>query len=198
MNKPEMRRAMQGFLGAMSAADLASRSAKVAQRLQETGAWMWMDTLLSFLSMPREIGTQPILRAARGAGKPVAVPLIDGGDIRFLVMPPGAPPSPRDRWGIPVPDRSWPLLDLARAGRILVAAPGLAFDRSGNRLGRGKGYYDRFLLRARAAGARLVVIGICFSDQLVDEVPHSDADQAVDGVVTEAETLLIDRAGLIQ
>lgn len=198
MNKPELRRAMQAFLGAMSAADLGSRSAKVAQRLQETGAWMWMDTLLTFLSMPREIGTQPILRAARGAGKPVAVPLIDGGDIRFLVMPPGASAPPRDRWGIPVPDQSWPVLDLARAGRILVAAPGLAFDRSGNRLGRGRGYYDRFLLRARAAGARLVVIGICFSDQLVDEVPHTESDQAVDGVVTDTETLLIDRAGLIQ
>ena len=70
MNKPEMRRAMQGFLGAMSAADLASRSAKVAQRLQETGAWMWMDTLLSFLSMPREIGTQPISGRLARRGNP--------------------------------------------------------------------------------------------------------------------------------
>ena len=128
----------------------------------------------------------------------MAVPLIDGGDIRFLVMPPGASRPAAGPLGHP-------------RARPVVAGPGprargedsrrgarLAFDRSGNRLGRGKGYYDRFLLRARAAGARLVVIGICFSDQLVDEVPHSDADQAVDGVVTDTETLLVDRAGLIQ
>ena len=92
----------------------------------------------------------------------------------------------------------WPVLDLAGAGKVLVAAPGLAFDRSGNRLGRGKGYYDRFLTRARAAGARLVVIAVCFSGQLVGEVPHAHDDQPVDGVVTDTETLLIDRAGLIQ
>ena len=191
MNKPEMRRAMLGLLGAMSPVDLANRSAKVARRLQETDAWTWMDTLLCFLSMRREIGTQPILRAARAARKPVAVPRIEEDDIRFLVMPPGARTPPRDRWGIPAPDPSWPVLDIARAGRILVAAPGLAFDRSGNRLGRGKGFYDRFLSRARAAGARLVVIGICFSDQLLDEVPSAETDETVDGVVTEAETLLI-------
>ena len=47
-------------------------------------------------------------------------------------------------------------------------------------------------------GARLVVIGICFSDQLLDEVPRAGTDQAVDGVVTESETLLFDRTGLIQ
>ena len=97
-----------------------------------------------------------------------------------------------------MPDPSWPVLDLARAGKMLVAAPGLAFDRSGNRLGRGKGYYDRFLSRARAAGAPLVVIAVCFSEQVVDAVPHAETDQPVDGVVTDTETLLMDRAGLIQ
>jgi len=198
MNKPELRRAMQGLLESMSVADLAERSSKVARRLQETGAWIWMDSLLAFLSMPREIETGPMIREAHGGGKSVAVPRIEGGDIRFLVMPTGAPTPPRDRWGIPVPDPSWPGLDLARAGKILVAAPGLAFDRSGNRLGRGKGFYDRFLSRARAAGARLVVIGICFSDQLMDKVPRTGTDQPVDGVVTDKETVLFDRAGLIQ
>jgi 5-formyltetrahydrofolate cyclo-ligase len=198
MNKAELRRGMQGLLESMSPADRANRSAKVAQRLQETGVWTWMEMLLTFLSMPREIETGAMIREAHARGKSVAVPRIEDGDIRFLVMPPGAPTPPRDRWGIPVPDPTWPVLDLARAGRMLVAAPGLAFDRSGNRLGRGKGYYDRFLSRARAARARLVVIGICFSDQLMDAVPRAATDEAVDGVVTDTETLLIDRAGLIQ
>jgi 5-formyltetrahydrofolate cyclo-ligase len=198
MNKTEMRRAMQAFLDSLGGEDLQARSAEVARRFQETPAWSWMEVLLSFLSMPHEIGTYRLVRAAYAAGREVAVPRIEEGDIRFLLMPRDAPPPPRDRWGIPVPDPSWPALEAARAGRILVSAPGLAFDRDGNRLGRGKGYYDRFLSRARAAGARLLVIGICFSDQLVDEVPHTDADQPVDGVVTEKDTILFDRAGLIR
>jgi 5-formyltetrahydrofolate cyclo-ligase len=190
MNKAEMRTAMQRFLDGMGGEDLADRSAKVSRRLEETGAWMWMDVLLTFLSMPHEIGTRTMIEAAFAAGKSVAVPLIESGDIRFLVMPPDARTPPRDRWGIPVPDSAWQPLDPARAGRILVAAPGLAFDRTGNRLGRGKGYYDRFLGRARASGARFLVIGVCFADQLVDEVPHSQRDQPIDGVVTETETIL--------
>jgi 5-formyltetrahydrofolate cyclo-ligase len=190
MNKAEMRREMQGFLDAMSGEDLAERSARVAVRLAETAAWTWMEVLLSFLSMPREIATHRLIRAAYAAGKSVAVPRIEEGDIRFLCLPPDAPPPPRDRWGIPVPDPAWPALDPARAGRMLVAAPGLAFDRKGNRLGRGKGYYDRFLSRARASGAQCLVLGICFSNQLVHEVPHSDHDEPVDGVVTETETIL--------
>jgi 5-formyltetrahydrofolate cyclo-ligase len=190
MNKAEMRRAMQRVLDAMSGDQLADRSAKVSRRLEETGAWAWMDVLLSFLSMAHEIATEAMIGAAFAAGRPVAVPRIESDDIRFHLVPPDAPSPPRDRWGIPVPDASWPLLDLARAGRILVAAPGLAFDRKGNRLGRGKGYYDRFLSRARASGARCLVIGICFDDQLVADVPHTDRDQRMDGVVTERETLM--------
>jgi 5-formyltetrahydrofolate cyclo-ligase len=190
MNKAEMRRAMQQVLDAMSSDERAERSAKVCRRLEETGAWSWMDTLLCFLSMPREIATEAMIGAAFADSRSVAVPRIESDDIRFLVMPPGAPAPPRDRWGIPVPDASWPPLDPARAGRILVAAPGLAFDRNGNRLGRGKGYYDRFLSRARASGARCLVFGVCFEEQLVDDVPHTERDQRVDGVVTERETLM--------
>jgi 5-formyltetrahydrofolate cyclo-ligase len=195
MNKAEMRRAMQRVLDTMSGDELADRSARVSRRLEETGAWAWMDVLLSFLSMPREIATGAMIAAARAAARPVAVPRIESGDIRFLVMPADAPPPPRDRWGIPIPSASWPPLDPARAGRILVAAPGLAFDRRGNRLGRGKGYYDRFLSRARASGARVLVIGVCFEDQLVDEVPHTDQDQRMDGVVTERQTLMFEPRG---
>ena len=190
MDKAEMRRAMQRFLDGMDGGEIADRSAKVCRRLGETGAWMWMDVLLSFLSMPREIATSVMIDAARAAGTAVAVPRIDGADIRFVTMPADAPTPPRDRWGIPVPDPSWPVLEPASARKLLVAAPGLAFDRAGNRLGRGKGYYDRFLARTRASGVRCVVIGTCFADQLVDEVPHSESDQRVDGVVTETETIL--------
>jgi 5-formyltetrahydrofolate cyclo-ligase len=198
MNKAEMRRLMQGFLAGMRSDDLLLRSGRVAQRLRETGAWTWMDVLLSFLSMPREIDTDGMIGAARARGTPVAVPRIREGEIDFLLMPPDAPAPARDRWGIPVPDPSWPALAAARAGKLLVCAPGLAFDRKGNRLGRGKGFYDRFLSRARADGARCVVLGICFSEQLVEEVPHEQSDQLVDGVVTEKETLLFDRTGLIE
>ena len=62
----------------------------------------------------------------------------------------------------------------------LIIVPGVAFDRMGNRLGRGKGYYDRFLSRY----LNVKRIGICFGFQLVDEVPAEPFDIRMDEVIT--------------
>jgi 5-formyltetrahydrofolate cyclo-ligase len=190
MDKREMRAAMAAVLRGIDAADLAARSALAAGRLAETEAWRRADTVLTFLSMPRELDTSAVIAAARAEGKRVAVPRIEGDDLRFLVLPRGSDNLPRDRWGIPEPDPSWQALDLARAAQVLVAAPGLAFDRQGNRLGRGRGYYDRFVAGARAAGKSITVIGICLSEQIVGAVPCETHDQVLDAIVTEVETIL--------
>ena len=109
---------------------------------------------------------------------------------------------PRDRWGIPVPDPLWPEVDLRSpqpdSMDILVVTPGLAFDRHGNRLGRGGGYYDGFLREARASCAaqpmggarRLTAVGICLSVQVVEEVPHTARDEMVDALATDKELIL--------
>jgi 5-formyltetrahydrofolate cyclo-ligase len=189
MNKAEMRQTMKDLLRRMPQAELAVRSAQIAERLAATAAWKHADTVLCFLSMAHEVDTTAIIEAARRENRRIAVPRIEGDDIVFRVMPASKGKLPVDRLGIPVPDPSWPALDLASAGRILVTAPGLAFDRQGNRLGRGKGYYDRFLEGARARTENLVVIGVGFSGQLVASVPHSEMDQPLDGVATDAETV---------
>lgn len=62
----------------------------------------------------------------------------------------------------------------------LLLIPGMAFDQEGGRLGRGKGFYDRFLSEFKG-----VKVGICFNEQLVDTVPREDHDVKVDFVVSE-------------
>ena len=64
----------------------------------------------------------------------------------------------------------------------MVVAPGLAFDRKGNRLGRGGAYYDRFLSSAQL---KATVCSLAFSEQIVDVVPVEEHDQRVDFIVTE-------------
>ena len=190
MNKAELRGAMKALLAGLDPADLRARSRRAADRFRRTAAWTRMDVLFCFLSMPAELQTGALIQAAREEGRAVAVPRIEDGEIRFLTLPPDAPEPARDRWGIPAPDPEWAGVDPARAGKILVCAPGLAFDRQGNRLGRGRGFYDRFLSRARVACPSLVTIGICLSEQVVADVPHTGGDQLLDGLVTDAETLL--------
>lgn len=62
----------------------------------------------------------------------------------------------------------------------LLIIPGLAFDENGGRLGRGKGFYDRFLSHFKG-----IKVGICFEEQLIDTVPREDHDVIVDFVVSE-------------
>ena len=63
----------------------------------------------------------------------------------------------------------------------VMVVPGMAFTRDGRRLGRGKGYYDRYLARE---GFRAWCIGVCFGCQIVDDLPCEPFDRRVDEVVT--------------
>ena len=64
----------------------------------------------------------------------------------------------------------------------MVVAPGLGFDHQGNRLGRGGGYYDKFLANEKLNAD---VCGFGFSEQMVDSVPVIDTDIAMDFLVTD-------------
>jgi hypothetical protein len=72
----------------------------------------------------------------------------------------------------------------------LVVVPGVAFDRAGGRLGRGKGYYDRLLTSLRAESAQFTAIGVGYEHQLLDEVPVEGHDQAVDILCLPARGLI--------
>jgi len=63
----------------------------------------------------------------------------------------------------------------------LIIVPGVAFDRSGGRMGRGGGYYDRLLRKA----GKVVKIGLCFREQIIKKVPMREHDMRVDRVITD-------------
>jgi 5-formyltetrahydrofolate cyclo-ligase len=72
----------------------------------------------------------------------------------------------------------------------LILVPGVAFSRTGGRLGHGKGYYDRFL--AETQGKRL---GICYEARLLEQVPMEPWDCPMDGVLTDQQLILCERKG---
>jgi 5-formyltetrahydrofolate cyclo-ligase len=82
----------------------------------------------------------------------------------------------------------------------LVVMPGLAFDRAGRRLGRGGGYYDKFLHSARARAAQRrwpppLLVALSFRSQLVDQVPVEAHDVGVDAIITPDEVIVCTTAG---
>ncbi len=78
--------------------------------------------------------------------------------------------------------------DIAPEEIELAIIPGVAFDRQGNRLGRGKGFYDRLLPFVNAPK-----VGIAFSYQLINEIPTDPYDKPVDWVITDTEVIDISR-----
>jgi 5-formyltetrahydrofolate cyclo-ligase len=66
----------------------------------------------------------------------------------------------------------------------------LAFDREGNRLGRGKGYYDRFFAELDAEGYRYITIGFCMETQVVPRLPRESWDKKMNALCTAAEFIV--------
>jgi 5-formyltetrahydrofolate cyclo-ligase len=92
------------------------------------------------------------------------------------------------RYGVPEPALG-EAVEAASLGTILV--PGLCFDRRGGRLGRGAGFYDRFLSGV-SEGSSPQLIGVCFGLQVVERVPMEAHDRRVDRVVTESSVEVCD------
>jgi len=72
----------------------------------------------------------------------------------------------------------------------LIITPGLAFDRTGNRLGRGGSYYDRFFEHKTL---RAIKCGFAFDEQIVESIPTSEHDQPVDMLITDKEVIYFNK-----
>ena len=191
MDKAEARRRMKSVLAGIPTADLSRRSALAAARLVSTPWWQEAEAVLAFLAMHGEPDLRAAVAAAHAGGKTVAAPLIVDGELEFRVIAGDPGRLARDAWGIPQPDPAWPAwVPAAAPGRVLVVTPGLAFDAQFHRLGRGRGYYDRFLTRLKAVpGIRCTAVAFCLDEQVVDRVPHDERDQRVDAIVTDRRTI---------
>lgn len=189
--KNRLRSESKALLAATSPAERARASSRAAAAAQGAEAWRDAALVLAFLSMPAEIDTGPVIEAALASGKRVAVPRIEAGDIAFVELPPEWRSWPRDRWDIPAPPESLESLSFDEISKVptLALVPGLAFDRAGGRLGRGKGYYDRFLAGAATARGRLgpaagsfCAVAYGYESQLVERVPMDERDTPLDGL----------------
>lgn len=138
-------------------------------------------TLLCFVSTPIEVNTHRLLKRALADGKTVAVPYcIDGTrKMHFYRINSLDELAPRT-FGVlePDPEKATRVTDFSRSLCIL---PGLAFDRSGYRLGYGGGYYDRFLSKVYTG----VTVGICYANCIARTLPRGRYDVPCQILVTD-------------
>jgi 5-formyltetrahydrofolate cyclo-ligase len=152
-----------------------------------------------FLSLKDEIDTSPLLEAAFAEKKRVFVPRVEKDGLVFYETGPSGP-WVKGPFGV-----REPLLTGEAAERslspedfpALIIVPGLAFDLSGKRLGRGKGYYDRFFaeLEKNVPASEYKAIGLCMEIQITAGVPASSFDKKMDGLLSPVNLFLTDSQG---
>lgn len=176
--KAALRVRMQSRLTSMDATTGAESTDRIFERVTRLPDFESARSILTYVSMVREVGTHNLIRHCLMLGKSVCVPAFDGE--RKLYFAVSIEDFDRDlgvgHHGILEPRDARPTTKEAD----IAIVPGLAFDRQGNRLGRGKGYFDALL-----RGFRGLKIALAFSFQVVDSVPADDDDVRMDVVVTE-------------
>jgi 5-formyltetrahydrofolate cyclo-ligase len=186
--KAELRREAIGRRDALPAAERALAAETIAARAfpvaVKPGA-----IVAGFMPMKSEINPLPLLRKLAAAGARLALPVV-AGQGKPLIMRAWAfgEPLAAGVWGIREPEPSAP----AVAPDILIV-PLLAFDRAGQRIGYGAGYYDLTLAASRARQA-VVAIGVGFAAQEIAAVPATPRDEPLDIVLTEREVIDLRRA----
>ena len=177
MDKSALRREMSARKRALSEAEIAARSAVLAEKLCHAPQYLSAKALYIYLSFNQEVRTKPIIERAWAEGKRVAVPKVFGDELRFIWLE-RFDQLTAGFFGIEEPAADGPVADDPAA---LIVLPGLAFDREGRRLGYGGGFYDRYL-RAHPGHPTLA---LCYDFQLL---PHLDAeahDIPADAVLTD-------------
>ena len=188
--KETLRGDIKKILKGMDRKEFGIEGADAAVILYPSPLWSAYKTIFLFLSMNDEIDTKPLLEMSLRDGKKIFAPGVDkksGALVFYRVSSPGGPWQ-EGPFGIREPLNE---SEKAAAGDFpaLVITPGLAFDRKGNRLGRGRGYYDRFFAGLDAAGREYTALGLCMEAQLSAQVPAGARDKKMDGILTGKELI---------
>ena len=150
-------------------------AANVFEKIEALPEFINAHNIIIYWSMPDELPTHNfIIRWSKK--KTMLLPVVKGEDM--LIKPFSTKEELKQgSLGIWEPDTQKEYLNSID----LVIVPGVAFDRNKSRLGRGKGYYDRYFINKR-----IVKIGVCFDFQLLESIPIDSFDIKMDKVVTNS------------
>ncbi|NLU23652.1 MAG: 5-formyltetrahydrofolate cyclo-ligase [Clostridiales bacterium] len=179
MDKKELRQRIAAQKRVMTAEEIGRQSADLTEMFLACPLYKAARNLYAYLSYNQEVRTETILRRAQRDGKRIAVPKIIDGQMVFIWLD-DLTAVKEGYCRIPEPLANSPVADDPTA---LVLVPGLAFDRSGHRLGYGGGFYDRFL--QQEPHHPTVALGYDF--QLIECVPADSHDRPVDIVLTYSD-----------
>lgn len=173
---------MRSKLKAQGPEERERKSRLIQAKLFKLDAFRNARTVCFFVGLDTEVDTVPMIEKSLEAGKRVLVPRVnlEKKELKFFEVRELHSELSLGTLGILEPNAWAKAADPADAECVIV--PGLAFDAKHRRLGRGGGFYDRFLARLSKKPAK---IGLAFSFQVLPEIPLEDHDHPLDEVLTE-------------
>lgn len=178
MNKDELRAKMRTKRREMTADEVLNKSARIQKQLFSFDKYVKAKTVMLYVSAFNEPSTIEIIKDAIDRRKRVVLPVSDTAtETIVLSYLDSLDDLEKGAYGILEPRVVKPA-DASEIDFILV--PGLAFDKNGNRMGFGKGYYDKLLCKTGAEKTAL-----CYEFQLFDEIPADEYDIPMNTIITE-------------
>lgn len=176
MNKVELREEIRKKYKRSSPEERRLWSEQVCNRIYGMELVIKAKNIMAFYPLPDEVDIRPLLHRLHNEGKKILLPeVIDENRLAIRVFSPDADLL-SGTLGTKVPDTEV-FTDISDIDVVLV--PGMAFDKAGHRLGRGKGYYDRFLA---TLPEKAMKIAVCLPYQIVEHVPSEEHDIIMDYV----------------
>ena len=182
MNKDDIRIRIRARKSLLNDNEKFEAAEAVFSLLEHTAAFIMSENILLYHSLPDELSTLAFIDKWHSS-KHFFLPRVNG--VNLDILPYAKSRLHLGAFNIEEPD-GYDTTDISRIDMVVV--PAVAYDRRGNRVGRGKGYYDRLLTDTKA-----IKVGVAYDFQLVDEINADDHDVAVDYVITEKGILRTSR-----
>jgi len=161
----------------MSKDQVTEASAQIVARLEEMPEFQNADVIMMYYPIHNEVDIRPLINKYFET-KTILLPVVHRASIEMRPYT-GKDCLHRGKFGIPEPKSG-----SFRGKPDLIIVPGVAFDKNCNRLGRGKGFYDRFL----KAYKRVPAFGVAYDRQIVAKIPTTWHDKPMTHIVTQTET----------
>ena len=167
--KKALRKIIKVRVSAISAEERRKREEILHNNLFSMPEFLAAESVMLFANLPDEIDTFSLIDKCFAMGKKVYLPVINGDDMTIAEF---TGEFQEGRFGIKEPVINTTLLTLTPNSMDFVLVPGVGFSPSGYRLGRGKGYYDKFLSKY----SNLFTVGVCFREQFYLDIPTEPHD----------------------
>lgn len=187
--KKELRKEAKSYRKSLSECDRLDKSSAIISNLKALKDFQKAEVILMYASLPDEVETLSLIRELTEEGKrQVYCPVTRGDEMEFYRIS-SVDDLKEGNFHVLEPE---PLtencLELQNDVHYCMLMPGLMFDKRGNRLGYGKGYYDKYLARV-PKDVNITTIALSYESMVKDAIPAEETDWRADYVVTENEVI---------